>query len=228
MEMQAIATEGANKRRDVEPMLDEQPAVLKDADPFPYSKLHRPSEDVYAQPSLCDVTKAVQNRPTDCPMSEKIGSEEKQALVASTCSYSQCQDYVSRSVAPYRECKQCADGWLTFGRSCFFMSTTRLSWEQSQKNCTTRGGSLAVISSQEIQNFLTQKGKMKYWIGLRKTNQESDTWTWVNNTVPQTSYWAEDPQQGDCGIINSDNPGQRNWVRAPCSSYTYFICQLQM
>ncbi|KAE8288934.1 C-type lectin domain family 4 member E [Larimichthys crocea] len=259
MEMQAITTEGAKKQRDVEPMLDEQPAVLKDADPFPYSKLQRPSEDIYTQPSLCDVTKSgiqcatvgtfrmyriaclvlsiicllllmviiilgvkFQHGSTECSVNEKFVSD-KQAL--STCSYSQCQDYVSKNVPPYRECKQCADGWLTLGRSCFFLSTTRLSWEQSQRNCSTRGGSLAVISSQEIQDFLTQKGKMKYWIGLRKAN---DAWTWVNNTALQTSYWAEDPQQGDCAVINSDSALQKNWVRASCNSYTYFICQLQM
>ncbi|TKS82210.1 C-type lectin domain family 4 member E [Collichthys lucidus] len=166
-----------------------------------------------------------QHGATECSTNEKFVSD-KQAL--STCSYSQCQDYVSKNVPPYRECKQCADGWLTLGRSCFLLSTTRLSWEESQRNCSTRGGSLAVISSQEIQDFLTQKGKMKYWIGLRKNSQASDAWTWVNNTALQTSYWAADPQQGDCAVINSDSALQKNWVRASCSSYTYFICQLKL
>lgn len=55
------------------------------------------------------------------------------------------------SLIPDRNCQQCADGWLTFGRSCFYLSTFRLSWDESQRNCSARGGSLAVISSQRVQ-----------------------------------------------------------------------------
>uniref|UniRef100_A0A3Q3KR13 Uncharacterized protein n=1 Tax=Monopterus albus TaxID=43700 RepID=A0A3Q3KR13_MONAL len=48
-------------------------------------------------------------------------------------------------------CQRCSDGWLTYGRSCFYLSTYRLNWENSQRTCTSRGGSLAVITSQEVQ-----------------------------------------------------------------------------
>uniref|UniRef100_A0A3Q3JET2 C-type lectin domain-containing protein n=1 Tax=Monopterus albus TaxID=43700 RepID=A0A3Q3JET2_MONAL len=70
--------------------------------------------------------------------------------------------------------KRCSDGWLTFGQSCFYLSTYRLNWDKSQRNCTSRGGSLAVITSQEGEGF--------HWIGLRK---RESTWAWVNGTVLQ-------------------------------------------
>lgn len=57
-------------------------------------------------------------------------------------------------------CRQCENGWLPLGRSCFYLSRYRLSWEESQKNCTARGGSLAVITNQGLQVALIS---LKFW-----------------------------------------------------------------
>ncbi|KAM6994239.1 C-type lectin domain family 9 member A [Tautogolabrus adspersus] len=120
----------------------------------------------------------LQTGSTLCPDGEETTAVTRQS--ATTCSYSRCQALFPNVQLQYLGCRQCADGWLTFGRSCFYLSTFRLSWDQSQSNCTSRGGSLAVISNPEIQSFLTMKGKLNYWIGLR---QRGPTWSWVNNTV---------------------------------------------
>lgn len=160
-----------------------------------------------------------------CPDIEETKATNRQSpSLTPTCNYEQCQTHFSNIQPQYLGCQQCADGWLTFGRSCFFLSTVRLSWDESQRNCSARGGSLAVINSQLVQHFLTKEGKMKYWIGLRN---KKETWTWVNNTVLGESYWAETPV-GNCGILNSGNPPEKNWITASCEAYTYFICQLQM
>ncbi|KAM7421013.1 hypothetical protein PAMA_015282 [Pampus argenteus] len=141
-----------------------------------------------------------------------------------TCSFEQCQFSLSKAQFQNLGCQQCPNGWLPVDQSCFYLSRFRLSWDMSQKNCTARGGSLAVITSQRLQNFLTEKGNLKYWIGLRN---QGATWTWVNNTVLKESYWADVESAGDCGILNSKIPPEKNWMQSPCNSYTYFICQLQ-
>ncbi|XP_073341467.1 C-type lectin domain family 4 member E isoform X2 [Pagrus major] len=159
----------------------------------------------------------------------QTGSTVCPQAVGDTCNYERCQTFFPsvppHHPAPDRRCQQCADGWLTFGRSCFFLSTFRLNWDESQRNCSASGGSLAVISSQSLQNFLTKEGKLQYWIGLR---QNSSTWTWVNNTALQQSFWTGARSRGDCGVLSSGSPPEKNWVTAPCHTYTYFICQLQM
>ncbi|XP_028280297.1 C-type lectin domain family 4 member C isoform X2 [Parambassis ranga] len=142
-----------------------------------------------------------------------------------TCSYDDCQALFPNTQSEHVGCQQCAKGWLKFSRSCFYLSTFRLSWDEGQRNCSSRGGSLAVITSHSLQSFLTKKGKLKYWIGLR---QNGGTWTWVNNNALQHSYWEEPPENGDCGIINSDSPPETSWMRASCQASTYFICQLQL
>lgn len=161
-----------------------------------------------------------------CPATQEIVAAKKQNPVSdSTCSYEQCQARFSNVQPQYRSCQQCANGWLTFEQSCFFLSTSKLSWDESQKNCSARGGSLAIINSLRVQQFLSKEGNLKYWIGLR---QQSNTWTWVNKTALGESYWAGVHSGGDCGILSSESSPANNWIRAPCPSYTYYICQLQL
>ncbi|XP_071324372.1 early activation antigen CD69 isoform X2 [Trachinotus anak] len=152
-----------------------------------------------------------------CPQRQEA-AEQKSAPV---CDNKQCQTFIQSHLLG---CQQCADGWLTLGRSCFYLSTFRLSWDKSQMNCTARGGSLAVITSQSIQEFLTKEGRLKYWIGLR---QKTDGWTWVNNTALQESYWAEAQPRGDCGMLSSGDPPRNNWFKTSCEASTYFICQVK-
>ncbi|CAJ1062459.1 C-type lectin domain family 9 member A isoform X1 [Xyrichtys novacula] len=158
---------------------------------------------------------------TACPEIKESTAPSQQTH---TCNFDRCQALFPNVQLQYLGCRQCADDWQTFGRSCFYLSTFRLNWDESQRNCSSRGGSLAVISSPEIQGFLTSKGKMKYWIGLR---QRGLTWGWVNNTVLGESYWADVTSNGDCGILSSDGPAERNWIKASCQSSSYFICQLK-
>lgn len=123
---------------------------------------------------------------------------------------------------PVRRCQQCPVGWLTFDQQCFYLSTTRLNWDDSQKNCSASGGSLAVIETKkiqvdvmrlsaaalrcdlkdtdnkmpyhrwwshwcsELQDFLTKKGNLPYWIGLKQNNAKK--WTWYDNTT-LTQRW---------------------------------------
>ncbi|XP_040900240.1 early activation antigen CD69 isoform X2 [Toxotes jaculatrix] len=161
-----------------------------------------------------------------CPEREETTAVDKQnPSFAKPCDYDQCQAQFPYLQPRHIGCQQCADGWLTFEHSCFYLSTFRLSWDQSQRNCTSRGGSLAVITSQRVQNFLSKEGNLKYWIGLRN---KANRWTWVNNTVLQESYWAENQSPGDCGILNSESPPEKNWIKASCEAHTYFICQLHL
>ncbi|AWO96446.1 putative C-type lectin domain family 4 member E-like isoform 2 [Scophthalmus maximus] len=162
-----------------------------------------------------------------CPEREETAAaaDKQNPSVAPTCDYEQCKSQFSNTEAHRCGCQQCADGWQMFGRTCFYLSTIRLNWDQSQRNCTARGGSLAVITSQGVQDFLTKKGNLKYWIGLRR---DGDNWSWVSNSPMQERYWAEDVSSGDCGFLSSESPTEKNWNRASCQFFTYFICQVQI
>ncbi|XP_053182449.1 C-type lectin domain family 2 member F isoform X2 [Scomber japonicus] len=153
-----------------------------------------------------------------CDGTEETTPENKQ------CSMEHCRRWFPNRQTKQVGCHQCPDGWIPLGRSCFYLSRFRLNWDEGQRNCTARGGSLAVISDPTLQTFLTEQGEMKYWIGLRR---QGGTWNWVNNTVLQQSYWSDAQPKGDCGVLSSTEPAEKNWMKARCEVYTYFICQRQ-
>ncbi|XP_061573034.1 C-type lectin domain family 4 member E isoform X2 [Cololabis saira] len=142
-----------------------------------------------------------------------------------TCSLEECQHQFPNIQYKSKGCQQCAPGWVPYGRSCYFLSTFRLSWADSQRNCSSSGGSLAVITSQDVQDFLTTKGNLMYWIGLKHTDSN---WNWVDKSPLQKSYWTDASAGGDCALLNTESRSKKNWIRANCQSSTYFICHLQM
>ncbi|XP_068614029.1 early activation antigen CD69 [Brachionichthys hirsutus] len=167
----------------------------------------------------------IQPGSTVCPGRVETAAEDTKLDLPPTCSPEECRAHFPIPTSQRWQCEHCPDGWLKFGQWCFFLSTFRLSWDESWRNCSTKGGSLAVIGSRTVQDFLTNKGSVNYWTGLRRNG---DMWTWPGNIVLKTSYWADAPLNGDCVILRGGNSPEKNWIRAPCQAYTYFICQLQL
>nr|XP_020466600.1 C-type lectin domain family 4 member E-like isoform X4 [Monopterus albus] len=246
MEMQQIPTEKGRDEANEEPKLEVKTEALEEVKSRKYKKLQSSSEDIYSgtcfgsaplKPIAGKQSKGnVRLYRIGCFLLTTIclvllmvviilgvklqtgSSPEREG----GCSYEQCKNRLQLR-PEVLGCQQRSDGWLTFGRSCFYVSTYRLNWDEGVKNCTSRGGSLAVITSQEVQEFLTKKGKGFHWIGLRK---RGNTWTWVNDTVLQKSYWKDPPSQ-DCGILSSKDPPEKNWITVSCQANAYFICQVK-
>ncbi|XP_077454282.1 killer cell lectin-like receptor subfamily E member 1 [Stigmatopora argus] len=62
----------------------------------------------------------------------------------------------------------CPNGWMRLDQSCYYLSTFTLDSDESDVHCKQKGGSLASIYTDDIQNFLTENGKnWTYWIGER-------------------------------------------------------------
>ena len=45
----------------------------------------------------------------------------------------------------------CPQGWRRFQRSCYFLSIDKMSWAESEQNCTGMGSQLVVINSKAEQ-----------------------------------------------------------------------------
>ncbi|XP_030013789.1 C-type lectin domain family 7 member A isoform X2 [Sphaeramia orbicularis] len=145
----------------------------------------------------------LQTGSTVCSDGEKTTDNH---AVVERCSMEWCQNHFPE-IQPRRLWgRECPKSWLMLDQSCFFLSTYRLSWDESQRNCTNRGGSLTIINSQRVQTFLSKKGNLKYWIGLR----ERESWTWVDNSPLRESYWSDVPGDGECVTLNTDNPADKN------------------
>uniref|UniRef100_A0A1A8L6K0 C-type lectin domain-containing protein n=1 Tax=Nothobranchius pienaari TaxID=704102 RepID=A0A1A8L6K0_9TELE len=234
MEMQTIPPEG--KETGGEALLEVKPQEEEES---AYDTLQSPSEDFYSDTLISTPAKATKGQQvggnerlyrygcfaltgvcfilllTVILLSLKLGSQ--------ACPVEHCPQQISQN---QHHCNQhCAKGWLPHGKSCYFLSTLRLSWADSQKNCSSGGGSLAVISSRGVQHFLTRSGNLTYWIGLRKNTTE---WNWVNNTQLQQNYWSGSTIRSNCAYLSSEAPEEKNWETASCRALNYFICQLEL
>ncbi|XP_077382921.1 early activation antigen CD69 [Festucalex cinctus] len=229
------------------------PSSAEEAEPDDYTGLKKPSEDIYSNISEPAKQPVKEGQSARRPyrvacliltvlcfvlllvivvllVKMKAGSPacpvNPVSSVPSACNVEQCRPFTPQQRNQCYCCHQCPPGWVRLDQSCFFLSTFTLSWDESQKNCSVGGGFLAVVNSQRVQTFLTLNGnRMKYWIGLRSSGAK---WTWVDNTTLQQSYWGARQTSGDCGILSSNDHAENNWMKSPCSSYTYYICQVRL
>ncbi|XP_046295967.1 C-type lectin domain family 4 member A-like [Marmota monax] len=77
----------------------------------------------------------------------------------------------------------CPENWKSFSSSCYFLSTDRKSWKESQDNCSRMEAHLVVINSKEEQDFLTQNmdKTSAYFVGLSDSGGQGH-WQWVDQT----------------------------------------------
>ncbi|CAI9599908.1 unnamed protein product [Staurois parvus] len=98
----------------------------------------------------------------------------------------------------------CETGWQPFKGSCYFFTNLRSNWMKARSSCVIKGADLAVITSEEEQNFISrQTGDQPYWIGLNDIEEEGK-WTWVDGTDYASSYKAWMPNQPSDSDKNED------------------------
>ncbi|OBS80079.1 hypothetical protein A6R68_21718, partial [Neotoma lepida] len=118
----------------------------------------------------------------------------------------------------------CPLNWKHFQSSCYFFSTTTLTWPSSLKNCSQMGAHLVVINTPEEQEFLfqTKPKKKEFYIGLTDQVVEGQ-WQWVDDTpfTEDLSFWdAGEPNNivyvEDCATIRDSGNPRKNWNDIPC------------
>jgi len=126
----------------------------------------------------------------------------------------------------------------------FVFYQTRL-WQQSQDECEKHGGSLVVIDSQDMNDFiismlnhiggqshLKREANYNYfWIGLDDYKEEGK-FHWVDGTSPTYTNWAQGHGKAiagwgqktmDCAVIDKT---KGTWVDIECMYYPiHYICQ---
>ncbi|KAJ8341580.1 hypothetical protein SKAU_G00338710 [Synaphobranchus kaupii] len=152
----------------------------------------------------------------------------------------------SRITVLEKNCERCPVGWELL-HSCYFFSPTetgqKLSWHRSREECKKSGADLAVIDSQEKQEFISRilNGKRTsreswftagYWIGLRDVETEG-VWKWLNGTELTEGFWMEgEPNdqisKEDCAAtFRKENP-LMTWNDAPCDHNLKWICERKL
>ncbi|XP_035285550.1 C-type lectin domain family 4 member E-like isoform X2 [Anguilla anguilla] len=145
----------------------------------------------------------------------------------------------SETLSAYRAMDGCAclTGWRIHQGKCYFFSTEKMHWSQSQEYCTSKGAHLVVINNQQEQNFVSSRVSETHWIGLSDRNTEGQ-WVWVDGTPLDrsgTQYWwskepdnwmgAGDPFGEDCAALGDHNGNHTSWFDASCRNMKKFVCE---
>lgn len=90
-----------------------------------------------------------------------------------------------------------------YNGNSYELYNSALTWNAAQAYCESKGGHLAVITSQEEQEFINSilPSEMNlYWIGLSDTDGE---WRWVTGESFEYTNWAENEPTG----------GEEHWAQ---------------
>ncbi|XP_061111804.1 CD209 antigen-like protein E [Conger conger] len=133
----------------------------------------------------------------------------------------------------------CLEGWRIHQGSCYFFSSEKVNWLQSQEYCMSKGTHLVIIKNQQEQDFLSSSIRETHWIGLNDRETEG-RWVWVDNTTVDshgTQHWfgkepdnwagAGDPNGEDCCSLGDQNGNLHLWFDASCGKSKKFVCETQ-
>merc|ERR1719419_332188 len=117
-------------------------------------------------------------------------------------------------------------------RSCYFMTGTMMSWEDSLLYCTERGANLSSIQSAEentfVSNFLVPNS---LWIGFNDKISEG-MWLWSDGSaVSYTNWYPGEPNNHEsehCAQIYYWSAGRGFWNDQECSTMLYGLCELPL
>uniref|UniRef100_A0A7N5P5C6 C-type lectin domain family 4 member A n=1 Tax=Ailuropoda melanoleuca TaxID=9646 RepID=A0A7N5P5C6_AILME len=127
----------------------------------------------------------------------------------------------------------CPKEWKSFSSNCYFISTTRRNWTESERNCLEMKAHLLVIHTKDEQDFIFQNLDINsaYYIGLSDPKGKRD-WQWVDQTPYNESvtFWhsgePNNPDEG-CVMLNFRYISRKwGWNDVPCNGHHKSLCKM--
>ncbi|CAI9534629.1 unnamed protein product, partial [Staurois parvus] len=96
-------------------------------------------------------------------------------------------------------------------------------WEESRKDCITRGSTLLILKiKKELDVLLPPTGNKRFWIGLSKV---SGTWKWVDETVPTFTNWNRGEPNNYDAREHCTEMIAGGWNDLDCGNTIDYICE---
>ncbi|XP_032533232.1 C-type lectin domain family 17, member A-like [Chiroxiphia lanceolata] len=125
-------------------------------------------------------------------------------------------------------CPSCPPGWEQFSRTCYFFSSSTKSWHDSRDSCAQFQAHLAVVDSEQENQFLAihVPERRQFWLGLTDEPNEG-SWHWVTGGALQLQFWNSG-EPNDVGHHGEDCAGIYSsglWNDLPCFGSERWICE---
>ncbi|CAG5127968.1 unnamed protein product [Candidula unifasciata] len=130
-------------------------------------------------------------------------------------------------------CSPCSEDWIYNEGLCYSFGSSHLSWIEASAICSLFDSSLAEVSSQVENDFISLELRLrKYqraWIGATDMFNDSN-WLWIGSKNELTDYsnWLEQEaddldEEDNCVTIETNHNNQ--WARDRCNHEYNFVCQ---
>ncbi|XP_039628378.1 CD209 antigen-like protein E isoform X4 [Polypterus senegalus] len=114
--------------------------------------------------------------------------------------------------------------WSDLSGHQYYFSSNRLSWTSARDTCTSMSSYLAVVTTEQEQDFIISKMRERSWVGLSDLEEES-VWKWTTGEPVEQSFWESGEPNNefdeDCGEIKEN--GKLNDI--PCNLRRRFVCE---
>ncbi|XP_055990685.1 C-type lectin domain family 4 member A-like [Sorex fumeus] len=125
----------------------------------------------------------------------------------------------------------CPKNWKSFGSNCYFFSSEKKNWTDSEKHCAGMQAHLLVVDSKEEQDFIKNNSKenQTYYLGL--SDLKNGHWEWVNETPynPSVTFWHPGEPNKDyehCVVLTFRSEWGWGWFDIPCNLHQESICEM--
>ncbi|XP_064140658.1 NKG2-A/NKG2-B type II integral membrane protein-like isoform X3 [Loxodonta africana] len=116
-------------------------------------------------------------------------------------------------------CGRCPEDWLSYSNNCYYVSSDKKTWTESQMACASKKSNLTNIDNEEEMKFMDLLPSS--WVGLSRESSNYP-WLWINGS-PSNQKIREIPNRTyNCAIVYSSS-----LQSASCGSAKTYICKLE-
>ncbi|XP_033107417.1 macrophage mannose receptor 1-like isoform X2 [Anneissia japonica] len=102
---------------------------------------------------------------------------------------------------------RCRDGWNSYDKYCYFLSSTDGTWSEARDNCRGMGGDLASIHNDNENNYINS---------LQTAASSGNIWIGLNDLTYQMSFTWSDGSDMDYAIWNTNEPNNHQGSAEDC------------